>query len=245
MKHKFLLALATFGIACNALYAQLNITLQTPDGTDVTNKEIEYLSPSNSETHLNIAAFNKAGFTVNVKVKKVEKNIISNSENYFCWKDCYVSSVYESPDALPINPNAENDSFKGTYSTTESVGQSTIMYVFFDANSKQKDSVYVTVNYKSTAPLGISDEKQAKGDISISQNPGTNGELSINYSIQKPQGASIKLFNVLGKQVGEVAVKNDQGIIHFSTSNLQSGIYFYSLAAGSQIIKTKKVILAK
>ncbi len=74
-------------------------------------------------------------------------------------------------------------------------------------------------------------------------NPGTK----IRYSLPQEGPVSLKIFNVLGKEVqtllNEVQTEGEH-LVEFSGSALSSGIYFYKLEAAG-LIEVKKMILMK
>ncbi len=76
-----------------------------------------------------------------------------------------------------------------------------------------------------------------------------NPSTRIKYSIPKPGLVSLKVYNVLGKEIATLINEEKQAgdySIQFTTNNKQlaSGVYFYRLQAGS-FIGTKKFILLK
>ena len=74
-------------------------------------------------------------------------------------------------------------------------------------------------------------------------NPGTK----IRYSLPQDGPVTLKIFNVLGKEVqtllNEVQTEGEH-LVEFSGSALSSGIYFYKLEAAG-LIEVKKMILMK
>ena len=74
-----------------------------------------------------------------------------------------------------------------------------------------------------------------------------NPSTVIRYTISQTGHVSLKLFDVLGKEV-EVLVNEIQGAgkysLVFSNEQLPSGLYFYRLTAGNKVV-TKKMILLK
>jgi len=74
-----------------------------------------------------------------------------------------------------------------------------------------------------------------------------NPASEINYSIVKPSRVSLKVYDILGKDVLEL-VNENQGTGNYKVSveagQLPSGIYFYRLQAGD-FVETKKMILLK
>jgi hypothetical protein len=74
-------------------------------------------------------------------------------------------------------------------------------------------------------------------------NPVTN----IKFSIPDRQFVTLKIFDVLGREVGTLVKENmDAGnyVVDFDASRLSSGVYFYQIEAGD-FIQTKKMLLVK
>ncbi len=74
-----------------------------------------------------------------------------------------------------------------------------------------------------------------------------NPSTSIQYSVVGSQYVSLKVFNVLGKEVAVlVNEKREPGTytVDFTSANLSGGAYFYRLQAGD-FVQTKKMILLK
>jgi photosystem II stability/assembly factor-like uncharacterized protein len=103
-----------------------------------------------------------------------------------------------------------------------------------------------------TADQSVSDVVNQKPDIksfSLAQNyPNPfNPSTKIEYRIPKAGMVSIKVYNILGKEV--ITLVNEekpsgQYTLNFNAGNFPSGIYFYTLRAGS-FTETKKLILLK
>ncbi|MCX6164773.1 MAG: T9SS type A sorting domain-containing protein, partial [Ignavibacteriae bacterium] len=75
-------------------------------------------------------------------------------------------------------------------------------------------------------------------------NPTTN----IKYQITNSSFVSLKVFDILGKEIESlVNEKQEAGIyvMSFNGSDLSSGIYFYSLFVDGNKIDTKRMILIK
>jgi len=74
-----------------------------------------------------------------------------------------------------------------------------------------------------------------------------NPTTTIEFSIPKDAGVSLKIYDVLGKEVQTLV--NEQRaagtyIINWNASNFSSGIYFYRVTAG-EFTETKKMFLVK
>ena len=74
-----------------------------------------------------------------------------------------------------------------------------------------------------------------------------NPSTKIEYSILQSENVTIKIYNVLGRQiktfVNEEKPAGDY-IVEFNGNNLPSGVYFYQIQAGN-FIETKKMLLIK
>ncbi len=74
-----------------------------------------------------------------------------------------------------------------------------------------------------------------------------NPSTIISYSIQKQSDVTLRVYNLLGELVTTLVDQKQSAGKHeiqFNASNLSTGVYFYSLKAGS-FFKTKKMLLLK
>jgi subtilisin family serine protease len=97
----------------------------------------------------------------------------------------------------------------------------------------------------------INEEKTIPAEYSLSQNyPNPfNPETTISYKVQAASQVSLKVYDVIGREVATLVNEYKQPGVYNSTfntrsSSLTSGIYFYRLQAGS-FVQTKKMILLK
>lgn len=86
-------------------------------------------------------------------------------------------------------------------------------------------------------------------DFELSQNyPNPfNPTTVIDYTIPKDAHVTLKIYDVLGREVETLINENEQVgryKVNFDGARLASGVYFYRLAAGSHVI-TKKMLLLK
>jgi aminopeptidase N len=74
-----------------------------------------------------------------------------------------------------------------------------------------------------------------------------NPSTTISYQLPEKELVTIKIFNILGKEVATLVNEEKPAgkyELEFSADNLVSGVYFYKLQAGS-FVETKKMILIK
>ncbi len=82
-----------------------------------------------------------------------------------------------------------------------------------------------------------------------------NPSTSINYSIPVSSFISLRIYNVLGKEIATLVNEEKPAgsyEVNFSAEDLTSGIYFYKLQAGDPesssgqgFVETKKMVLMK
>jgi len=107
------------------------------------------------------------------------------------------------------------------------------------------DGVYITLNKDGVSSVeGGYKESQSFYLYQNYPNP-FNPTTTITYSTQKDGLVSLKVYDILGKEVASLV--NEPKIagtynIEFNASNLASGVYFYQLRAGP-FVETKKLIL--
>jgi len=98
-------------------------------------------------------------------------------------------------------------------------------------------------------PTGINDLELTADSYILAQNyPNPfNPSTTIKYAIEKPGLVTLKVYDVLGKEVASL-VNQDQAAgvysVKFDASLLSSGIYFYKLESGS-FTKINKMMLVK
>ncbi|MDP3580917.1 MAG: T9SS type A sorting domain-containing protein, partial [Ignavibacteria bacterium] len=74
-----------------------------------------------------------------------------------------------------------------------------------------------------------------------------NPSTQIKYSVANAGNVSLKVYDVLGRQVADLVNKHqDVGnySVNFNASALSSGIYFYRIESGS-FVSVKKMMLVK
>ena len=103
-----------------------------------------------------------------------------------------------------------------------------------------------TFTYVAT---GINDPVAAVNSFSLMQNypnPFNPGTL-INYTIPQKDNVSLKIFDILGREVANLVNESQEAGSHsvtFNASKLASGMYIYTLRTGNNSI-SKKMILMK
>jgi hypothetical protein len=106
---------------------------------------------------------------------------------------------------------------------------------------------YTWIGDKTT--VGVEDQQLTVLSYSLSQNyPNPfNPTTLISYSLPKSGFVTLKVFDVLGREVTTLVNQNQNSgsyNITFNASNLSTGVYFYKLEAG-EYLSIKKMLLIK
>lgn len=102
-----------------------------------------------------------------------------------------------------------------------------------------------TVNYSSVAEVNYVSPK--KYELSQNYPNPFNPSTVINFQLASAGKVTLKVYNVLGKEVATLINKDMPAGSHsvkFNAGNMSSGLYFYTLTAGN-FTSTKKMILIK
>ncbi len=200
--------------------------------------------PTSPEILVEVSVKNISNGAKNVKCRKMEVELIPNTFNYFCWGLCYGGNVYVSPYFLNIGAGQTNDEFSGHYQPAGNAGITRMCYSFFD-DANPSDSTYFYTDFFASL-VGIEDV--GMNEVSFSEpypNPASSN-FSINYTV--PANAletTIKVHNLLGSVVKEESVFDNSGKVTFNVSDLNEGIYFYSITVNGETIQTKRLIISR
>ncbi|KAF0141640.1 MAG: spore coat protein CotH [Stygiobacter sp.] len=133
-----------------------------------------------------------------------------------------------------------------------SITSSKLGEVIFKALAKKGTNVVsISPEYRINLATGIDEQSNLPAEFSLSQNyPNPfNPSTTINYQLSTPGFVSLKVYDVLGREVATLVDEYKQPGVYnsqFSIRNYQlhSGVYFYALRANG-FIQTKKMLLVK
>ena len=204
-------------------------------------------SSSNDSTPVvnNFHVKNKSGLDKMVRFRREEINVINGSKNTWCWNVCTDPSP-DLSDAIKIKAGTTTGSYHliSDYYSYGNLGTTTIRYVFF-VDKETKDSAFVTLVFNATA-TGIAD-KISIGENTVSDvfpNP-SNSNTTLSYSLRNDASkGKIFIYNMLGSIVKEIPLNEKQAVINIPTSELNSGLYFYTFSVDGKFLATKRLIVA-
>ncbi|OFY47495.1 MAG: hypothetical protein A2W85_02190 [Bacteroidetes bacterium GWF2_41_31] len=187
---------------------------------------------------------NNTTAAINVKVRRTNLDVVAGSENYFCWVLCYEPANDISSEFLEMAPGASSglEYFSGHYTPLGHSGTSAVEYMFYDMNDVSINQKFI-VKYTSS-PTAI-DESILKGVhfSAIYPNPAINF-VSLNYTlVPGVKSASIRISNILGTVVSEMNLNLNSNSTRVDVSQLDGGIYFYSVILNGERLSTKKLVI--
>jgi hypothetical protein len=242
---KTLLTLSVIILFCGVSFGQ-GLLLFNLDGSPIGNGDTIYVF---GDTTTGIAMVshamvkNDGAASKQVKVRKIEISLIPGTTNTFCWGLCFPPTTYVSPSPIAISAGATDTSdFSGDYTPNGQIGTSLIAYKFFNINDLN-DTVMVVVSYNATG-VGISNVSENKVIFSNAYPNPANSYTVFNYNLPlSSTNPKIVIRDLLGSVVGESMLSGNRGNAVISTSELKSGIYFYSLMVNDRIFTTRKLVV--
>jgi len=160
-----------------------------------------------------------------------------SSQNYFCWDACYDPSQSTSIGGITIAAGESFTYFTGHLRPFGYVGTTSIRYCFFNEASPS-DSVCFIGRFE-TAAVGIN-EIPAVASVLLYPNPAAEF-TNLTWTLPAPLvNGRIEIMNMLGSKVLSMSVTGQSGQVSIPVSELESGIYFYSLNSDGQPKRTGK-----
>ncbi|PCH96642.1 MAG: hypothetical protein COB85_03350 [Bacteroidetes bacterium] len=211
-------------------------------------------NPGDKKSHVLVT--NVSNIALNVICERTENSLADSSINYFCWDVCFIPSVSVSG-VVEILPGTTSPNHIGYYNAGGGTGVSTISYCFYD-NDNPIDSACVIILYTPESPddsvyasvdvgllVGLDEYGNVRQNkiLDIYPNPAkTNATVS--YSLENgSRSAHIVVRNLLGEEVMEVPLKGSTGKVIFPVSQLNSGLYFYSMVVNGQVESTQRLVV--
>lgn len=188
---------------------------------------------------------NHTNSAVLIKVVRNEIYLMEGDTSYFCWGACYPYFVDSSGMLMEIPAGGSSGEldFSAHYIYHDDIiGVSLIDYKFYDMDNPD-EFVKVIIKYDNT-PDGLDENILKNTWVSdIYPNPASY-YVTIDYDMPaEVEAASIKIVNLLGSVVKEQKIDARNNIMKMNVSELNGGIYFYSLTINGEIYSTKKLII--
>lgn len=224
-----------------------SLSLKDKEGNDITGTTIDLLcAPADGYASFKLDVLNVAATVKNVKVKKIELNMLPSVEGLtICWVSCYPPFVFESPDAIAIEPNMICPNFEGDLAfVPNSLGTSTAKFVFFDVDNPN-DSSYVIVNY-NVGFVGRNDILARTAKVSNAYPNPSSSMVYVDYKLPvNTTNAKLKISNLLGTTVSTIDLTKNEGKAAVNVNDLKNGVYFYSIMINNLATVTRKFVVKR
>ena len=70
-------------------------------------------------------------------------------------------------------------------------------------------------------------------------------EVRIDYATGAAPGATLRLYDFLGKPVRELSLRRGVGYVTLEVSSLSPGLYFYSLEVERKVVATRRMVISR
>ena len=230
----------------STVYVNAQSIILSWDGAVLEDTVSVWVDPYLAEsTVFHAVATNNTRNSMSVNVLRTNIDTIPGTINSFCWADlCYPPFLDLSGNSvfLAAGASSEDLNFKGEFFAQENLGTSLVKYKFFNIENEE-EFAEVVVRYWSS-PTGI--EVDYADNISMSNaypNP-AHSVFKLDYSFDvRVNAASVKVVNLLGSVVKVVELDQNSNSVSVDVSDLNTGIYFYSVIVNNEIFQTKKLVV--
>jgi hypothetical protein len=218
--------------------AQNSLTFAKEDGTTFTDNLNIQLDADASYSADFIHITNTTGSAMTFNIQLVKQSMASGATIQMCFDgNCLEDTIHK----LTINAGETYTHFDLLYSY-ENTNASVVKVNFLDTTNTTNLQSF-TVNYKDNVALPTI-ERVIPLSLSAYPNPATNYSV-IKYSIPtRYNSAKVVIRNMLGSVVKTINVKGGTtGKINLSTTELNNGVYFYSIIADGSVLSAKKLVV--
>ena len=196
---------------------------------------------ANDDNELALIVTNNSNEVDSIYLTKHVISEVDGSYNTFCIGACVDPSVTTSSTPLVLQPgeSSTNVSFHLLYNPCGNEGTTTVKYVF--TSGSYQDSV--TVNY-IYGTVGVEEAAVSVNSLTAYPNPATSS-VTIAYDLSNLSSADTRVVitNLVGSKVAVRPIAGTSGKVSMDISNLDSGIYFYSIESAGKVVSTKKLIV--
>ena len=241
---KFFLMLFAFSMG-NAFVNAQNIKIIYQGSTLVNGSYIlKNSNASASDISQNLWIQNNTTDTLNMRVTKIELDVVPNTLNATCWEVCPPSDTagqfptMTSP-IIRMDPAAIEYSFAAHQYPEGLSGCSHFRFIFFADGTNYRDSVDIYFNHGQTCNTPASINRQQQIAFDVFPNPAKE-LININLEENISEGEII-ITNLLGLTVARYSVAELNGNKEISVANLENGIYQLSILKDKEIIGTRSI----
>jgi len=191
--------------------------------------------------------------TTNIRIigEKNEGEIVENSSNYFCcFGNCWSSTVYVT-EPFMLNEGQSTD-FSAHYSADEQNG-----YTYLDILDEKQIMTYYIYEANSSSPkfeitvvfmYSLEGVEDFTSPVVFSEAYPIPAGSVVNFDYNFPAStndAMLVIYNMMGQEVTRNELNGLSGKANIDVSNMNDGIYFYSLVINGKTEKSSKIVIRK
>lgn len=230
-----------FTLILTSISAFFVIAVKAQSDLSAVNATTYIAGDNNTLHHATAKIVNTGSDTLHVKVMRDDAALLGGHSAYYCWGiTCYPPATMLSPTPIQINPGDTNTSFICYLDPQGIAGVSVVTYNFFDMADAND---VVSIDFTFDIAIGIN-ELSNKATVSGAYPNPANGLTSISYNLNSTKDARLVISNMLGLAIKEIKLSDKQSTLIIPTSDLKSGVYFYSLVVDGKSMASKKLVVA-
>ncbi len=202
-------------------------------------------------SHIYFPIKNNTSSSLDIKFKRYELITVSNTKNYWCWSFCAMPTFsgtkpfWEDNNAVSFVANEVKDDFMRAYHMPIGIsGLATYRYVLYD-DANPSDSAFVDIHFDMLTSAKKNINTFAKTDLNIFPNPASKKVyLNFSKSAEIEQANCVLIIrDMLGEVVKEYDLRNEFTKHEMDISEINPGIYFYTLLVNGKSILTKRLVI--
>lgn len=234
-------ALITFGMTAQSINFKTKYDSDISGGSYAEHGDGTYLSET--KFHLENTSSNSITYGVNV----YEISNAPNSDLQVCFgTSCYTGTAGVSGAQLIAGTNTTagnttyNDFKVAPFAYGWTSGQTATWRITVFDTTNTSDSVSTIISW-TMWPTGLEAKVVEEVSINAYPNPATN---NVTFKFNNvASSTNIVIYDVLGKKVESIAIMNTKGNVNVDVSNLNKGVYFYSIISKDKALVTKKLVI--
>jgi hypothetical protein len=190
---------------------------------------------------VSVPVTNATNGSIDVVVEKLVNNLAPFHSSLFCFGiQCYDTTANSSA-VIPFAGHA-TELLMADLNKNGALGTSCVTYRIKDVNNFS-DFVDVEICYNITT-TGIGSISNSATLSAPQPNP-ADRLAAVSYNLSGDAGSyKIAIYDILGNRIREIGFSEKSGILFLPTSELNSGVYFYSLQSNNKVLSTNKLIVA-
>jgi hypothetical protein len=190
--------------------------------------------------HGQVTVKNVSGQALDLICRISSANMTTGHTKWFCFgPNCYAPNVTVSLNT-PLD-SGDSAELLAYCAPNDSEGVSIINYEIFDVNGNS-DTISFTFTYYFTF-AGIDELSSANYFLNTYPNPASS-TTTVNCYIASAKDARIVFQNIVGEQVKEICLRDNQNTLLLPVADFPDGIYMYTLLIDGIPTASRKLVVA-